>query len=92
MIKTAGAAGEKAEMNISEVALQRSDDGKTWVTVDTVVGNTRDVIDRAVPAFSARHVRIVSTKGGVKANDNGFRVADRRAYPFRGSFTWGCSL
>jgi eukaryotic-like serine/threonine-protein kinase len=76
VVKTAGAAGEKPELNISDLELQRSDDGKTWTTVDMVVGNKRDVIDRVVPPFTARHVRILSTKGGVKAKDNGFRVAE----------------
>src|SRR5438552_2127229 len=76
MIKTAGAGGEKPEMNITEASLQKSEDGKTWTTVDTFTGNRKDIIDRLVPPFGARHVRIVSTKGGAKPGDNGFRVIE----------------
>ncbi len=76
VIKTAGAGGEKAELNITEASLQKSDDGKNWTTVDTFTGNRKDIIDRIIRPVSARYARIISTKGGVKAGDNGFRVIE----------------
>ena len=79
VLKTAGAGGEKAELNITDVSFQRSDDGNTWQTVDTVTNNRRDVIDRVVTPFTAKHLRIHSTKGGSKAGDNGFRVFEFEA-------------
>ena len=76
VIKTAGAGGDKAELNISEASLQKSDDGKTWTTVDTFTGNRKDIVDRLIQPISTRHVRIFSNKGGVKSGDNGFRVTE----------------
>ncbi|MEV0622302.1 discoidin domain-containing protein [Nonomuraea sp. NPDC050404] len=50
------------KLNTQDFALQKSDDGSTWTDVDTVTGNTAELTDRTVPAFTARHVRLATTK------------------------------
>ena len=50
------------------------DDGKTWTEVDHVSKNKDGFIDRNVTPFTARHVRILSDKGGSKSGDTTFRV------------------
>jgi hypothetical protein len=43
--------------------LQRSDDGFTWTDVDTVSKNKSEKIERRVPPFAARYVRLYLPKG-----------------------------
>jgi eukaryotic-like serine/threonine-protein kinase len=69
-------SGEKWDLNTTEIKFQRSEDGKIWQDVDSLTNSTRDVVDRVVVPFTARHVRVVSTRGGMKQGDNGFRVAE----------------
>jgi regulation of enolase protein 1 (concanavalin A-like superfamily) len=79
VVKTAGAGGEKADLNFTELKLQRSDDGKAWQDVDNITSNRRDITDRLVPPFTARHIRIFSNKGGLKSGDTGLRVFELEA-------------
>jgi hypothetical protein len=79
VVKTAGAGGEKAELNFTDLKLQRSDDGKAWQDVDSITHNRRDITDRLVPPFTARHIRVFSNQGGVRSNDNGLRVFELEA-------------
>lgn len=79
VVKTAGAGGEKADLNFTELKLQKSDDGKAWQDVDMIKANRRDITDRLVPPFTARHIRIWSDKGGLKTGDTGLRVFEFEA-------------
>lgn len=76
VVKTAGSAGEKQDLNLVEAILQRSDDGSTWTDVDTIKENRRDIMDRVVSPFTARQVRLISSRGGQKRDDNSMRVAE----------------
>jgi regulation of enolase protein 1 (concanavalin A-like superfamily) len=66
-------------LNFTDLTLQRSDDGKAWQDVDTITANRRDITDRLVPPFTARHIRIFSDKGGLKSGDTGLRVFELEA-------------
>ncbi|MFI6294933.1 discoidin domain-containing protein [Nonomuraea sp. NPDC050790] len=57
-----GRADNFQRLNTRDFALERSDDGTTWTTVDTVTGNTAEQTDRTVPAFSARYLRLNITQ------------------------------
>ena len=55
--------GNGTELNTSDFSLEYSHDGETWITADTVTGNTADETDRKLfytPA--ARYVRLHVTK------------------------------
>lgn len=56
-----GRADNYQKLNLRDFALQKSDDGTTWTGVDTVTGNTSELTDRTVPAFTARYVRLLIT-------------------------------
>ncbi|MGW0202995.1 glycosyl hydrolase family 95 catalytic domain-containing protein [Nonomuraea sp. NPDC003201] len=56
-----GRAANFQALDTRSFALQKSDDGVTWTDVDTVTGNTAELTDRTVPAFTARHVRLLVT-------------------------------
>jgi hypothetical protein len=47
----------------AEFALQQSADGFAWTEVDRVTGNVADRVERTVPAFDARYVRLYFPKG-----------------------------
>jgi hypothetical protein len=44
-------------------SLQKSDDGFIWTNVDSVSKNTSERFERAIPAFTARYVRLYLPKG-----------------------------
>lgn len=51
-----------AAYNTSGLEIQTSPDGASWTTVDTVSGNTSDIIDQALPsAVSTRYIRFYIT-------------------------------
>ncbi|MDI4647645.1 GH92 family glycosyl hydrolase [Cohnella hashimotonis] len=55
------AIGESANSpfwNTKDYRLQRSDDGTTWEDIDVVRNNAQTLVDRQVPTFSARYVRV----------------------------------
>ncbi|MBU9714932.1 cadherin-like beta sandwich domain-containing protein [Evansella tamaricis] len=58
-----GAVGWDNDRNPRDFRLQRSDDGFTWTDVDVVTGNWMSVVDRNVPAFKARYLRVLVTMG-----------------------------
>jgi hypothetical protein len=43
--------------------LQKSDDGFTWTDVEKVSNNTEDRVDRSVPPFTARYIRLYLPEG-----------------------------
>ncbi|OAV39048.1 discoidin domain-containing protein [Clostridium saccharobutylicum] len=62
VVKHAHAGNEPATWNTSDFKLQkRSDDGLSWIDVDSVTGNTADITDRNVNPFTARYVRLYVT-------------------------------
>jgi predicted alpha-1,2-mannosidase len=62
VVKHCGAGGEPVNWNTSDFKLQKSSDGNTWTDVDSVVGNTANITDRNVTAFTNRYVRLYITK------------------------------
>jgi hypothetical protein len=48
---------------LTTFTLQRSDDQFCWTDVDSVVGNASERIEREVPVFRARYVRLYLPKG-----------------------------
>ena len=67
-------AGDTTDIqyNARDFRLQASTDGKTWVDVDKVNGNTRSVYNKNVEPFSAQYVRLYidtatqNNKGGAR--------------------------
>lgn len=53
--------------NTKDFRLQKSIDGTVWEDVDAVRNNVQTIVDRHVPAFSARYIRFYIDKG---AHDN----------------------
>jgi hypothetical protein len=74
VVKNAGIA-EAIKYNTRDLTLQKSDDGATWTDVDVVYGNQQNIIDRSVPAFTAKYVRVYintatqDTSGGARINE-----------------------
>ncbi|WP_433516595.1 discoidin domain-containing protein [Nonomuraea sp. CA-143628] len=56
-----GRADAFQRLNTQSFTLQKSDDGSTWTDVDAVTGNTAELTERTVPAFTARHLRLLIT-------------------------------
>jgi hypothetical protein len=76
VIRAAGSNERKPEQNLSDFALQRSDDGSQWSDVDKVIANRCDMTDRVVPQFSARHVRVLITKEAKSPKDKTARIQE----------------
>ncbi len=70
-----GRADNFQALNTRNFALQRSDNGTTWTTVDTVTNNTAEQTDRTVAGFTARYLRLNIT-GAVRDPAN----ANQKAY------------
>ncbi len=52
-----------AEWRPSNFSLQKSDDGFTWADVEKVSDNKEDRVDRSVPPFTARYIRLYLPEG-----------------------------
>lgn len=61
VLKSAGFAGRQDVYNTRDFQLQYSVDGQTWVTVDTVAGNTASQVSRHINAVTARYFRLLIT-------------------------------
>lgn len=72
VVKNAGVA-EAIRFNTRDLTLQKSDDGNTWTDVDVLYGNTENIIDRNVPVFSARYVRLFINTA-TQDNSGGARI------------------
>ncbi|HEX2927185.1 MAG TPA: glycoside hydrolase N-terminal domain-containing protein [Ruminiclostridium sp.] len=74
VVKNAGVT-EAIKYNTRDLTLQKSEDGTTWTDVDVLYGNQQNIIDRNVPAFTARYVRVYintatqDTSGGARINE-----------------------
>lgn len=69
VVQHAGVAGEDAAYNTSAFRIQSSDDGESWATVSTVVGNIDNITEETVPSFTARYVRLLIDKPNSTANE-----------------------
>lgn len=67
----AGCAGEPAIYNTSDFKVQVSDDGSSFTDIDTVTGNTENIVDRTVNA-TGRYVRLYITLGEQAGQINQF--------------------
>ncbi|MNO13822.1 Endo-1,4-beta-xylanase A precursor [compost metagenome] len=61
-------SGNSPFWNTKDFRLQKSVDGSTWETVDFVTDNVQTIVDRYVPAFTARYVRLYIDKGAYDSN------------------------
>jgi alpha-mannosidase len=83
IVKHAGAGGEDVSWNTSDFKLQKSSDGTTFTDVDSVTGNTANITDRTVTAFSSRYVRLYITKPTNSA-DSAARIYELELYGNQG--------
>jgi len=54
---------QDSKLQLRDFALQKSDDGFVWTTVDSVAANTATRVEHAVPQFDARYVRLYLPDG-----------------------------
>ena len=65
-------AGNGADLNTSDYSLEYSHDAETWITADTVTGNTADETDRKLfYTPTARYVRLHITKPSQESEAEG---------------------
>ena len=76
----AGAGGETIDYNTKDFQFQQSSDNTNWTVVDSVNGNTANVTDRNVTAFTSRYLKLYITT----PTQNGNTAA--RIYEFE---VWG---
>ncbi len=81
----AGRADNFQRLNTKDFALQRSENGTSWTTVDTVSGNTNELTDRSVPAFTARYLRLNITGAVREPADPNQKAYIRDLQLFNGS-------
>ena len=84
VVKHAGAGGESATWNTSDFKLQKSSDGSAFTDVDSVIGNTANITDRTVTAFTNRYVRLYITKP-TSTTDGAARIYELELYGNPGS-------
>ncbi|WP_223870025.1 GH92 family glycosyl hydrolase, partial [Paenibacillus sabuli] len=58
-----GESGSCPFWNTQDAQLQTSADGETWTNVDYITDNVQSVVDRYVPVFTTRYVRLLVTQG-----------------------------
>jgi hypothetical protein len=80
-----GRADNSQKLNTRDFALQRSDDGVAWSTVDSVTGNLSELTDRTVTAFAARYVRLNITAAVRDPADPNQKAFIRDLQLFRGT-------
>lgn len=73
VVRHAGDHGLSRDLNTRAFTVRASGDGRTWKTIDTFRGNTRDVTDVDLRPVDARYVRIVIDDPGA---DGVARIAD----------------
>jgi uncharacterized protein YjdB len=80
VVKHSNYALEGAEHNTKDFRLEKSLDGIDWTIVDIVTGNTADITDRTVQAFTARYVRLNITACDQNGGDIA-RIYEFEVYP-----------
>jgi predicted RNA-binding Zn-ribbon protein involved in translation (DUF1610 family) len=74
VLTTSPGKDAKTDQVPASFKLQRSDDGKAWTDVDTVEENRCAIVDRVVPPFTAKQVRILVTRETRKPTDKIARI------------------
>lgn len=77
VVKNAGTAYMSNIYNTKDFKLQVSTNGTTWTDVDTVSGNTENIVYRNITSTTARYVRLYITNAGA---DNVARIQDFEVY------------
>ncbi len=70
------AGSESSNYITKDFKLQRKED-INWITIDSVVGNTTNVTDRAIPTCNAKIVRLLVTNSG---SDNAARIYEFQVF------------
>lgn len=63
-VQNAGQGYYDKSLNTKDFKIQASTDNESWKTIDTVRGNTSNIVDKYVDAFTARYVRLLITDPG----------------------------
>ncbi|GAB1477351.1 hypothetical protein MASR2M70_21890 [Bacillota bacterium] len=63
-----GSAGWNSSSNIKDYSLLGSVDGTSWVTLDSVTGNSANLTERSFSAATVRYVKLNITQGNWKNN------------------------
>ncbi len=74
VLTTSSITDGKTDQNLASFKLQRSDDGKAWADVDAVEENRSAIVDRVVPPFTAKQVRVLISKETGKPADKTARI------------------
>jgi hypothetical protein len=77
VVKNAGTAYMSNVYNTKDFKLQVSTNGTSWTDVDTVSGNTENIVYRNITSTTARYVRLYITNAGA---DNVARVQEFEVY------------
>ena len=77
VVRHAEAGGLDPELNSRDFTVEVSQDGETWTTVGTHVGNISPVTDTSITPVEARYVRVNVTNGGT---DGYVRIGDIEIY------------
>lgn len=80
IVKHAGEGGETTGFNTRDFKLQKSTDGNSWTDVDAVTGNTANITDRTVTAFTARYVRLYITNPQTSTSNIAARIYEFELY------------
>jgi predicted alpha-1,6-mannanase (GH76 family) len=73
-VQHAGAGGEDTGWNTSDFEIETSEDGATWATAATVVGNAEDVTYHPILGIEARYVRLHITKAQTRVEGQAARI------------------
>jgi hypothetical protein len=65
VVRFMGNVGWTAQYNMPNFTFQASTDNQNWMNIDTVNGNTANVVDRTLNTFSARYFRMSFTSGAI---------------------------
>ena len=64
-IMNAATAYYDKKLNTKSYKIQASNDGVNWKTIDEVIGNTSNIVDKYVDSFSAKYIRFYITDAGL---------------------------
>ncbi len=75
VVKNASYANRNIVYNTADFSLQYSVDGETWITVDSVEGNTLGQVTRDIQPVIARYFRLLITKPNSSTDPNQMYLA-----------------
>ena len=73
-VRLAGSGGGTPARNLAAFKLQWSEDGAAWTDADNVEYNRLGIVDRVVPEFTARHVRVLVPSETRQPEDGTVRI------------------